>query len=215
MRCFGIGLLSCLAIYAGYLVSSQYSVGSATGSSSFGSSLVSYQEVAREDYLRLPVFTSTRGHPAPTPQSEGAGKATIKGLYPGHDIIDTQGVQQGSGEGTEESGRGVTAIITEAAEEHGVPVGLMLALAREENRQLDPEAIYETPRERSIGIYQMNVKGGMGIGHAEEALMDPEYNADLAAQTIRREYERTGTWRGALWPWRGTRDAALAKWREE
>ena len=212
MRHFALGIVISLAI----LVSGWESLPSEPAGASECTWLPwSALGVANENYLPVRMLPATVTRSAPTPRPEGATMATIKGLYPEQDIIDTQGVQQGSGEGAAGSGRGIKAIIREAAEEHGVPVGLMLALAREENRQLDPEAIYETPRERSIGIYQMNVKGGMGIGHAEEALMDPEYNADLAAQTIRREYERTGTWRGALWPWRGTRDAALAKWREE
>ena len=172
------------------------------------------------NYLRLPVLPATVTRPAPTPRSEAEGEAApartdetsgLRTITPR--VQDATSLEHRRPSEVYAVHSKIPDIITEAAEEYGVPVGLMLALAREENRQLDPEAIYETPQERSIGIYQMNVKGGIGIGHAEGDLMNPEYNAELAAQTIRREYERTGTWRGALWPWRGTRDAALKEWR--
>jgi hypothetical protein len=45
---------------------------------------------------------------------------------------------------------------------------------RESN--LNPDAGAETAIERSYGLFQLNTKGGLGVGHAKEELIKPEVN---------------------------------------
>ena len=54
-----------------------------------------------------------------------------------------------------------------------------VANARAES-SLDPNAFNGKGGEESVGLFQMNRKGGLGEGHSIENLKDPNYNIDLA-----------------------------------
>jgi hypothetical protein len=45
---------------------------------------------------------------------------------------------------------------------------------------LNPNAFNGKDGEESVGLFQMNRKGGLGVGHSIENLKDPNYNIDLA-----------------------------------
>jgi hypothetical protein len=51
---------------------------------------------------------------------------------------------------------------------------------------LNPSARNNNGKEDSVGLFQMNRKGGLGAGHSVEDLMDPNYNIDLAIAAAKK-----------------------------
>jgi hypothetical protein len=44
---------------------------------------------------------------------------------------------------------------------------------------LNASAVHNTPTEHSVGLFQLNINGGVGSGHTEAELKDPAKNIDL------------------------------------
>ena len=109
----------------------------------------------------------------------------------------------------------VYSAILRAADTYGVPRGLMFSLAKFESG-FRPEAVNSVlgalgTGEYSVGLFQFNMRGGMGVGHSEENLKNPDYNANLAGWHLTNEYQKHGNWWDASWPW-GARSGAFAWW---
>lgn len=51
---------------------------------------------------------------------------------------------------------------------------------------LNPKAENVTSREASYGLFQMNVKGGLGTGYTPDQLKDPNFNIDLAIAAAKK-----------------------------
>jgi hypothetical protein len=60
---------------------------------------------------------------------------------------------------------------------------------------LNPSEQNKTAKEDSIGLFQMNRKGGLGQGYTEEQLKDPNFNIDLAIQQAKKSqaFSKAGT----------------------
>ncbi len=84
---------------------------------------------------------------------------------------------------------------------------LLLAIAGPESTWR-PDAIGDDGC--SIGLVQLNTCGGVGTGYSIAQLMDPITNFSIGAQQIRAGLAAGESLYAALWPWRSTRDAALA-----
>lgn len=75
---------------------------------------------------------------------------------------------------------------------------------------------HNTQGENSVGLWQMNIAGGLGSGHSVEELKDPRRNIQLALDNIRRGYAsgieggrpEADAMYAALQPW-STRDVVL------
>jgi hypothetical protein len=66
--------------------------------------------------------------------------------------------------------------------------------------QFNPGAVGDNGN--SIGLFQCNMKGGLGRGHSRTQLMDPEYNTLVLAQEAARLWStspRTGAYRLTDW----------------
>jgi hypothetical protein len=50
---------------------------------------------------------------------------------------------------------------------------------------LNPNAYVNNGKEESVGLFQMNRNGGLGVGHTVEDLKDPNYNIDLAIKAAK------------------------------
>jgi Phage tail lysozyme len=44
---------------------------------------------------------------------------------------------------------------------------------------LNAKAVFDTPSEHSVGLFQLNTKGGLGAGHTDAELLDPAKNTDI------------------------------------
>jgi hypothetical protein len=51
---------------------------------------------------------------------------------------------------------------------------------------LNPKAINNTPPEHSVGLFQLNMKGGLGTNHDETQLTDPATNIDIIIKEAKR-----------------------------
>jgi hypothetical protein len=101
----------------------------------------------------------------PTPQSPTSSRPTrIMGGEPMADLIRTKFKAAG---------------FSDAQAEGAV------ANARAESG-LDPNAFNGRGGEESVGLFQMNRKGGLGEGHSIENLKDPNYNIDLAIAAAKK-----------------------------
>lgn len=125
---------------------------------------------------------------------------------------------------------GAWQAISNAAEKHSVPVGLLLAIAHSENgtfecaRQSEAYKPFYLPfppgcsawdratgRELSYGLFQLNVCG-VGYGYDVSTLQDCNANADIAAAHIAGKLaENNNDARVAILAW-STWPVALAKW---
>jgi soluble lytic murein transglycosylase-like protein len=77
-----------------------------------------------------------------------------------------------------------------AAQAHGVPLLLLLAISYVESRW-NPSAMgdYDTfGKPHSYGLFQLYDRGA-GAGYTVETLLDPFQNADIAARYLARAYE--------------------------
>jgi hypothetical protein len=50
---------------------------------------------------------------------------------------------------------------------------------------LDPTASEETTIEASFGLFQLNTKGGLGVGHSKEELIKPDVNISIVIKAAR------------------------------
>ncbi len=83
---------------------------------------------------------------------------------------------------------------------------VLLALAKYES-VYDPGAIGDGGT--SFGLLQMHQGGGLGDGHSQTDLLNPEYNLRLGAQYIRGRLANGASLYDALSPW-SVRDLAWA-----
>lgn len=73
-------------------------------------------------------------------------------------------------------------LIARIALEEGVDPALAIALARQESG-LNPKA-YNGNGESSVGLFQLNQRGGLGSGYDRSTLEDPETNARIALRHL-------------------------------
>lgn len=70
---------------------------------------------------------------------------------------------------------------------YGVPADVWYPIAMAESG-FNPNAKVENDRERSYGLFQLNILGGQGKGHNKDQLLDPVTNASIAAPSIARAF---------------------------
>lgn len=90
------------------------------------------------------------------------------------------------------------AIIRAEATAAGVPLDLAYALSAAESG-FDPRARNLSPIEDSVGLLQLNRRGGQGAGYTVEFLMDPRNNLRLGLPPVRRAWEQS--WRPDIEPY--------------
>ena len=61
--------------------------------------------------------------------------------------------------------------------------GLANAIAES---NLNPNAVHITPKEHSVGLFQLNINGGVGEGHDEDELKNPVRNTELIIATAKK-----------------------------
>jgi hypothetical protein len=61
--------------------------------------------------------------------------------------------------------------------------------------RLNPNIRNITDKEDSVGLFQMNRKGGLGSGYSVEQLQDPNFNIDIAIQAAKKSksFSKAGT----------------------
>lgn len=91
----------------------------------------------------------------------------------------------------------IQRIVSPVFEREGVPDYIWQSIgAMETGGTFDPKAKNINPGvERSFGLFQLNTLGGQGQGLDEELLIDPSFNAAVAAPAIAQAY-RAGRARG-------------------
>jgi hypothetical protein len=67
--------------------------------------------------------------------------------------------------------------------------GVLRALIEAESRG-NPRIVNRTAREWSVGLLQVNIMGGRGVGHSEAELLDPDVNLALSMPEIAAAYRQ-------------------------
>lgn len=93
----------------------------------------------------------------------------------------------------------VYAAIVGAADSYGVPRNWMLAICKFESG-FRPDALNDKG-EYSVGLFQLNMQGGVGTGYTEEQLKNPVLNSEIAAKKMATEYRIKGNWLDAADAW--------------
>ncbi len=81
-------------------------------------------------------------------------------------------------------------VIRAEAQVAGVPLDLAYAIIAAES-SFDPRAHALSAIEDSVGLLQLNRRGGQGTGYSVEQLMDPQLNLRLGLPAIRRAFEQS------------------------
>jgi len=71
----------------------------------------------------------------------------------------------------------------------GIPYNVWGPIMQTESKG-DPGAYVKTPVEESVGLFQLNLMGGLGAGHTVENLKNPQINATLAAEAMAPAYTK-------------------------
>ncbi|MCL6637778.1 MAG: transglycosylase SLT domain-containing protein [Alicyclobacillus sp.] len=80
-------------------------------------------------------------------------------------------------------------IITQVANQYGVPAWIPLAIAQQESG-LNPNVnIIDTNGAYSTGLFQLNQKG-LGAGYTPQQLLDPNLNAHIAISAMKPAYQQ-------------------------
>ena len=98
--------------------------------------------------------------------------------------------------------------ITQAAEKRGIDPAIVLKVVQQESGFNPAAANDKTPREKSYGLFQLNIQGGLGV-HARQKGIEPtdpkqwKQQVDFSLDTIKRD-----GWR----QWGGARDTGVGRW---
>ena len=145
---------------------------------------------SEEGYLRVPAVSDTATRPIPV------GIPT-RAAEDGEELSFMAWVTQEAER--LECSREVYLAIRAASEKYRVPLNILLEVSWHESRHQPTRR--RLVGEHSIGLFQFNQRGGLGIGHSEADLLHPIYNADLAARIMAERFGETKDWYRALAPW--------------
>jgi len=71
----------------------------------------------------------------------------------------------------------------------GIPYNVWAPIMQTESKG-DPGAYLKTSVEESVGLFQLNRMGGLGVGYSVENLKNPEVNAGIAAGAMAQAYTK-------------------------
>jgi len=71
----------------------------------------------------------------------------------------------------------------------GIPYNVWGPIMQTESKG-DPNAYTKTSVEESVGLFQLNRMGGLGVGYSVENLKNPEFNAGIAAGAMAQSYTK-------------------------
>jgi len=71
----------------------------------------------------------------------------------------------------------------------GIPYSVWGPIMQTESKG-DPGAYLKTQVEESVGLFQLNRMGGLGVGYSVENLKKPEVNAGIAAEAMAQAYTK-------------------------